>query len=283
MMPRLNSEINEEGIRSVRQKYGDPRSRLSWIVSRLLCPDERGFNLNAFLELSAAHKIKHEKAFILRKTTGVKRKNLMTPETSKILGGVGALLMFIGVIPYVSYYGAVEIIGAILVLVALYGLGSHYKESGIFNNAIYGVIIGVVGVILAVSIGIAIVLPNITDFVMKIYPSWNGDWSTIPSLSGMTPNTSNIGFGDIVPFIVAGIVIFVILWVFAIIATFFLRRSFNQVSTKSNVGLFGTAGLLLLIGAFLVIIIIGLILMWIAALILAIAFFSLKTAQPPPP
>jgi uncharacterized membrane protein len=208
----------------------------------------------------------------------------MTLESSKTLGGIGAILMFIGIFPYISYFGVVELIGAILVLVALYGFGNYYKDSGIFNNALYGVMTGIVGVVLAVAIGIAIVLPNIKDFLMKIFPSWNGDWSTISSLSGMTPNTSNIAIGDVIPFIAAAIVIFAILWVFAIIATFFMRRSLKQLSAKSNVGLFGTAGLLLLIGAFLIILVgIGLILMWIAALILAIAFFNLKPTQQPPP
>jgi uncharacterized membrane protein len=208
----------------------------------------------------------------------------MNLETSRILGGTGALLMFIGVIPYISYFGIVELIGAILVLTALYSLGRYYQEGGIFNNALYGIVTGIVGVVIAVAVGISVVLVNIQDFLMKLFPSWNGDWSTIPSLSGMTPNTSNIGIGDIIPFIVGAILIFVILWVFAIIATFLIRRSLTQLSVKSSVGLFGTSGILLLIGAFLVIVFgLGLILMWIAALILAIAFFRLKPTQQPPP
>ena len=206
----------------------------------------------------------------------------MTLESSKTIGGIGALLIFIGIFPYINYFGVVELIGAILVLVALHGLGSYYKEEGIFNNALYGIITAVVGVVLAVAVGIVIVLSSITDFLMKIFPTWNGDWSTLPTLSGMTPNTSNIGVGDVIPFIVAAIMVIAILWVFAIIATFFLRRSLNKLSAKSNYGLFGTVGLLLLIGAFLVIIFgLGLILMWIAALILAIAFFNLKPIQQP--
>jgi uncharacterized membrane protein len=208
----------------------------------------------------------------------------MTLESSKTLGGIGAILMFIGVVPYINYFGIVELIGAILVLTALYGLGGYYKEGGIFNNALYGIITGIVGVVIAIGVGIAIVLVNIKDFLMTLFPSWNGDWSTISSLSGMTPNTSNIGIGDVIPFIVDAIVIFIILWVFAIIATFLIRRSLTQLSAKSNVGLFGTAGLLLLIGAFLIIVVgLGLILIWIATLILAIAFFRLKPTQQPPP
>ena len=208
----------------------------------------------------------------------------MTLESSKTLGGVGALLMFIGVLPYISYFGIIEIIGAILVLVALHGFASIYKESGIFDNALYGMIAGIVGVVLAVVAGIAIVLPNIKDFLLKLFPSWNGDWSTISSFSGMTPNTSNIGFGDVIPFITAAIVIIAVLWIFAIIAAFFVRRSLKQLSARTNVGLFSTTGMLLLAGAVLIIVLgLGLLLLWIAALILAIAFFTMKPQETQPP
>lgn len=208
----------------------------------------------------------------------------MTFESSKTLGGIGALLMFIGVFPYINYFGIIPLIGAILVLVALHGFARMYKENGIFDNALYGIIAGIVGVVLAIVIGIAIVLPNIKDFLLKLYPTWNGDWSTITSFSGMTPNTSNIGFGDFIPFITAAIVIVVTLWVFAIIATFLYRRSLKQLSAKANAGLFSTTGMLLLIGAVLIIAFgFGLLLMWIATLILAIAFFTMKPQETQPP
>jgi uncharacterized membrane protein len=119
---------------------------------------------------------------------------------------------------------------------------------------------------------------------MKLYPTWNGDWSTITSLSGMTPNTNNIALGDVIPFISAALVIIVILWVFAIIATLLYRRSLKQLSAKTNVGLFSTTGMLLLIGAVLIIALgFGLLLIWIAALILAIAFFTMKPQETQPP
>ena len=206
----------------------------------------------------------------------------MTLESSKNLGGVGAILMFISVFPYISTYtfGIVGLIGAILVLIALHGFASYYKEQGIFNNAVYGIIAGIVGVVVAVAIGFLIILPNIKDFLLKIYPSWNGNWSSLSSLSSMTPVTTNINFSDVAPFIAAVIVVILILWIFAIISAFFVRRSLKQLSTKTNTGLFSTAGLLLLIGAVLIIIFgLGAILMWIATLILAIAFFTIKPRE----
>lgn len=209
----------------------------------------------------------------------------MLVETSKILGGVGALLMFIGIIPYVNYFGVIELIGLILVLVALYNLASHYKEGGIFNNALYGLITGIVGGVVAIAVVIITVLTSITDFLHTIFPGWNGDWTT---LSGLTPNLSNLSLDNIMPLLTGIIVGFIILWVFAIIAAYFIRRSLGTLSAKSGVGLFSTAGLLLLVGAVLIIAFgIGLILIWVSALLIAIAFFQIKPqqAQPttPPP
>jgi uncharacterized membrane protein len=200
----------------------------------------------------------------------------MTLESSKTIGGIGAILLFIGVIPFVQYTWVVGIVGLILVLVALRGLSNHYQERGIFGNAIYGVAVAVVGAIIVGVLAFAVVLSNLRDLITQIYPGWNGDWST---LQGVTPNTTNIVPSDIFPLIGGLLVVLVIAWVVIIIAAFFIYRSLKQISNKSNVGLFGTAGLILLIGA--IIPVFGLILMWISALILAIAFFTLKPHEQP--
>jgi uncharacterized membrane protein len=202
----------------------------------------------------------------------------MTLESSKTLGGIGAVMMFIGIFPIISYYGIVEIVGAILVVVGLHGLANYYKENRIFSNALYGVLAGIAGVVIAAVAAAVTVLTSLTDLLKEIYPGWNGDWST---LQGMTPDTTNINPSAIFPLIAGILVILVIVWVFAIISAFFIWRSLKQVSNKSNVGLFGTAGLLLLVGA--VIPLLGLFLMWISALILTIAFFTLKTQEQPMP
>ena len=201
----------------------------------------------------------------------------MSIETSRILGGIGALLMFIGIIPYINYFGVIELVGLILVMVALYNLGSYYKEGGIFNNALYGLIMGIVGGVISIAVVVITVLSSLTDFLYTIFPNWNGDWNT---LSGLTPNLSNLSLDNIMPFVTGIIVVFIVLWLFSIVSAFFIRRSLGTLSTKSGVGLFSMAGLLLLIGAVLIILFgIGLILIWISALLLAIAFFKIRPQQ----
>ena len=222
------------------------------------------------------------------------RGKTMNLDTSKTLGGVGAILLFIGAIPLVQYVWVLGLVGVFLVLAALYGLDTFYGSKGIFSNALYGVITGIIGIIVTIGVAVAsflVNLSNIRDFMYVLFPTWDGDWA---SLSGLTPTTANINPADLIPLIAgviaAIIIVVVVAWVFAIVATFFVRRSLKQVSENSNVGLFGTAGLFLFIGAILIIAFgLGLLLMWIAALLLAIAFFTIKpplqpmaSAVPPP-
>jgi len=203
--------------------------------------------------------------------------------TSKNLGGVGAILMFIApLITFAApYAGLLGLIGFILVLIALKGLGDYYNESGIFNNALYGFIVGIIGGVVSVGVFIGTALAVIADIGIS-------DWTN--------PNEWTAAFTaeaalDSILTLLGGIVIaFVILFIFIILTAWFYRKSLNLLSVKSGVGMFSTTGLILLIGALLTIIIIGLLLIWIAVILLAVAFFSIKTtagpapeAPPPPP
>jgi uncharacterized membrane protein len=152
----------------------------------------------------------------------------MTLQTSKTLGGIGAILLLIGVFPYLSFWGIIELVGLILVLAALYGFANEFRERGIFNYALYGVII------------------------------------------------------------TAGIAILLIGWITAIVSTFFFRRSLRLMSAKTNVGLFATAGLLMFLGAILLVLFFfGAIIIWIGVLLLIVAFFTTRVSEPtaptPPP
>jgi uncharacterized membrane protein len=209
----------------------------------------------------------------------------MSFESNKTLGGIGAILILIGSIVTSYTFGVLTLIGVILVFIALNGLANYYKERGIFTNAIYSLVAGIVGVVAAASAALYIVFDTtiLTNLLRNIYPTWNGSWSTISSLRGMTPNTSNISVSNVTSALGAIFLVLVILWVFAIVAAFFARRSLKTLSSKANVSLFSTASLLLIIGAVLTIIFIGAILIWIAVLLIAIAFFQIKPQPEQPP
>lgn len=201
-------------------------------------------------------------------------------QTNKALGGVGALLLFIGCLTFISpAVGLLGLIGLILVLIALNGFANYYKEKGIFNNALYGIIIFIVGVVVTIAVAIFILVDFLTSLGIDL-TNWQSlqtvDWASI-----MTPD-------KIIGLVGSGIAALVILFIFCILGAYFLRKSLDLLATKTDVKLFGTTGLIILIGAVLTIVLIGFILLFVAILLLIISFFSIKTpvstpeaSQPP--
>ena len=212
-----------------------------------------------------------------------RKEERMNFETSKNLGGFGAILMFISPLATIAtgLGGILGLAGLILLLIGAHGLAQYYREAGIFNNLLYGTIVGIVGGVAAIFFAVWAFIMLLPDFIYKIYPGWNGDWT---NLSNLTPNTSNITLSDIAPILGVIFGVILILFVVTIVVAIFLRKSFNQLSAKTGVGLFGTTGLILLIGAALVIAFgFGLLLVWISTLLLAIAFFQMKRPMAPIP
>ncbi len=205
----------------------------------------------------------------------------MTLETNKTLGGIGALLLVISPFAFAAgvFASVLGLVGLILVLIAMKGLADHYNEGGIFNNSLYGVILSIVGGVVFV---VAIVVTAIS-FLRDLGIDFSRDWSNPAVFSGINW-TQGMVLDSIITHVGVILISLAILWIFAIIAAIFYRKSLTTLAEKTGVGLFGTAGLLLLIGAVLTIIAIGFLLIWIALLLLTIAFFQIKAepTQPPP-
>jgi uncharacterized membrane protein len=207
----------------------------------------------------------------------------MEPESSKILGGIGAILMLIG--PFGAFYtDIIGLIGLILVLVALNSLADYYKERRIFTNVLYGAILAIVGGVIAV-----IVIVTAAINMLPILGIHISNWTDVSSIQKV--NLQNFtNWSALAPYVGAIIGALIILFACVVIAAVWLRRSLITLSEKSGTHLFATAGLLMLIGAALTIILVGLIILWIGVLLLAIAFFEMRTPPaptqtitPPPP
>ena len=67
----------------------------------------------------------------------------------------------------------------------------------------------------------------------------------------------------------------VAMWIFFLVSAIFLRRSYNAIGTKLNVGMFETAGLLYLIRAATAIVGIGFLVVLFAEILTAVAFWSI--------
>jgi len=196
----------------------------------------------------------------------------MTFETSKTLSGVGSLLIVIGAAAgfAASYSGILTLIGIIMVLIGLNGLANYYKEEGIFKNALYSIIIAIVGCVVSIGIIAASAVSALADLGID----WAniGDWANVGTDVGTV--FTDFDFNAIATLLGAILVGVIILFVVMIVAMYFLRKSMNQLSTKSGIGLFGTAGILVLIGA--VIPVIGLLVIWIGFILVTVAFFQLE-------
>jgi uncharacterized membrane protein len=170
----------------------------------------------------------------------------------KILGGVGALVMVLGGIPlalinrvYNTNIGGISlIVGIILILISLSSLAKIYQAKNIFTNARRGALAAIIGTILFTVVTVL--------------------------LSPLTVNATLW-------------LVLVILGVFYTVAAFFVRRSLNELAARSDMSLFVTAGRLLLIGAALTIVVIGVLIMWLAVLMLVVAFFTVKEPPSTPP
>ena len=64
-----------------------------------------------------------------------------------------------------------------------------------------------------------------------------------------------------------------VMWIVFIVAAYFQRKSYSVIARRLNVGMFGTAALIFLIGAALVIVIIGFLLLFVAQILFVVAFF----------
>ena len=170
----------------------------------------------------------------------------MSLESNKTLGGVGAILL---AIPFLN------LVGIILVLIAMKGMGDYYNEDDIFKNALFGFIFGFVGVIALIAVillfafGFAAISPTVTP----VFP--------------VIPFT---GFGL---FLIA----FGILYVFSLISAIFYKKSLDNLSEKSGEQMFKTAGLILLIGA--AIPFIGELLKAVSWILAAVGFFNIKISK----
>jgi uncharacterized membrane protein len=204
----------------------------------------------------------------------------MTLQSSKTLGGVGALLIVISPFLVSGFTLLVGLVGLILVLISVKGLSDHYNEPSIFNNSLYGVILSIVGVVVFVAALFVVAISFFTNVLgIELSTAFsdptaftNIDWTEAMILDNLLDHVAAL-VGSLV-----------VLFVFVVVAAIFYRKSLTTLAEKTGVGLFGTAGLLLLIGAVLTIIAIGLLLIWIALILVTAAFFQIRAepTQPPP-
>ncbi|HUK74323.1 MAG TPA: DUF996 domain-containing protein [Nitrososphaerales archaeon] len=145
-------------------------------------------------------------------------------------------------IPFVS------LVGYILIIIAIKDISDDLQDKTIFRNVVIAAVTGIVGALAGASV-----------FVFGAVTS---------VLSGGVSAFLGIAVGLLV------------VWVFLIISAVFLRRAYDSMAKELGVSMFSTAATLYLIGAALTIVLVGFILLFIAEILQAVAYFSIPT-QPP--
>jgi uncharacterized membrane protein len=182
----------------------------------------------------------------------------MVLESDKTIGGIGAILIALGmIIPFLG------LVGIIMVLIAMKGFADYYADDSIFRDALYAIIFGIVGIVV---LGIFVILFFFATSITSVTTSM------MPPVSAPFFALSAIGFI---------ILALAIVLVFFLLEAIFFRRAFDKLANKSGEGIFRTAGLLLLIGAVLTIVLVGLVLIFIAWIMAAVGYFSIKAKAMP--
>ncbi len=121
---------------------------------------------------------------------------------TKTLGGVGSILTLLGIVPYAGT--ALVIVGWVLVLLAIRNISAAVRDRSIFNNAMIAAILAIIGA----AVGGVVVGLNVFRLV---------NLSNIASATNTSISTSNMV--GVIMGILAGLAI---VWVLAVISSFFL-------------------------------------------------------------
>jgi uncharacterized membrane protein len=172
-------------------------------------------------------------------------------ESNKILAGIGAILFGLGSFSSLSGYGIiVPIIGLVLLLMGVKGLAENYSEPGIYGNTLKVVIYSIIALVL-IAAGIG---------------------------GGALLLTTGVGFIFGIVLMIVGVVV---AFIFYIMSAKHFKTASNLLAQKTGNGMFTTAGNLYYWGAWLSIILIGFILIFIAWLLMTVAFFSISSTSQP--
>jgi uncharacterized membrane protein len=185
---------------------------------------------------------------------------------AKTYGGVGSILTLLVPVPGLGWLLA--IVGFVLILLAVKNISDYFKDESIMNSMLVSILAAVAG--LAASA--VIVLDSFTRFMGQHSLAWTD--------FGQNFNPATIPVGDWLGLFASVAAGLVVLWVLLTVSGFYLRKGYAKIATDLNVGMFGTAGLVFFIGTATTIVLVGFLLIPLALILLAVAFFSIQESGP---
>jgi len=190
---------------------------------------------------------------------------------AKVLGGIGALLSLLILVPSIGF--VIGLVGLVLVFVAVKYIAEETKDHAIFQNYLMNFIFDIIAIgavigIMIMAFGVAGGMSWVTAMQQQDITDFNTFWASFSTL------------------FVGCILALVVAWVMLLIGALYLRKSYNSIAEHTKVDLFKTTGLVNFIGAATLIIVIGIFIILIARILEIVSYFSLPEnlpAAPEPP
>jgi uncharacterized membrane protein len=187
---------------------------------------------------------------------------------AKVLGGIGALLSLLVFVPTIGFI--IGLVGLVLVFVAVKYIAEETKDHSIFQNYLMNFIFDIIAIgavigIMIMAFGVAGGMSWVTAIQGEEITDFNSFWSSFGTL------------------FVGCALALVVAWVMLLIGALYLRKSYNRIADHTKVDLFRTTGLVNFIGAATLIIVIGAFIIIIARILEIVSYFSLPENLPAPP
>jgi len=191
---------------------------------------------------------------------------------AKTMGGVGSILVLLSFVPYIGFI--LGLAGLVMVLLAVKQISEVVKDREIFNNVLMTVILQIVGSAISVFVVIGSFFAFVGSQVMMAPFGSSFDGFGGPGI---------LGAGAVMAVLGTLIVGLVVMWVILIIAARFLRKGYEGIATKTGTETLRSVGRWYYYGAWLAIVLVGFVLILIAAILQIAAFFSLPESPPSQP
>ena len=176
--------------------------------------------------------------------------------------------MLLSFVPYVGFLFGLA--GLVMVLLAVKRISEAVKDREIFHNVLMAVILQIVGSAISAFVVIGGLLSTL---MMAPLGSPFGGFAG-PGMLGATA-----ALAILVPLILG----LIVMWVILIISARFLRKGYEGIATKTGTETFRSVGRWYYYGAWLAIVLVGFVLILIAAILQIVAFFSLPESPPAQP
>jgi uncharacterized membrane protein len=213
-----------------------------------------------------------------------------TLRQAKAMGGVGSIFMLLFFVPMVGFI--LGIVGLVMTLLAVKQISDVVNDREIFNNVLMAIILQIVGIgiftfILLVVIlqgGVGILGGLLTLIVFGIGVLTFTILGSRLQLLALTPSRSLFdGLATVFAIFDVLIVGLIVVWIVLIFATRFLRKGYERIATKTGTEMFRKVGRWYYYGAWLVIVLVGFIIAFVALILQIVAFFSLPESPPSQP